>query len=245
MGREQPALPQTVSGDRPNVLSAQNGFVDSHLEWLNWGICRIRERIGEILRNFLGIDFATATIWVNRIHGFTTCMTDNRSGTAIDWPAALAQHRPWLRKVIGCRVRDPHQVDDLMQEVAVAALDSNQPIDPAAVAPWLYRVAVRQAINFHRRSGKKSAARPVAELDPLDDQSEPLDWLLQVERQAAVRQALDQLRAQDREILTLKYTENWNYRQLAQHLGVKERTIEYRLMRARKELRRLLAETSV
>ena len=50
-------------------------------------------------------------------------------------------------------------------------------------------------------------------------------------------QSLNEL---DRQILMLKYTEGWSYRQLSEHLGVKEDTVEYRLMKARKNLRRLL-----
>jgi RNA polymerase sigma-70 factor (ECF subfamily) len=37
--------------------------------------------------------------------------------------------------------------------------------------------------------------------------------------------------------LLLKYTEGWSYEQLAQHLGVSIKTIEYRLLRARNALR--------
>ncbi len=35
----------------------------------------------------------------------------------------------------------------------------------------------------------------------------------------------------------LKYTEGWSYRQLAENLGTKEKTVEYRLLKAREELR--------
>ncbi len=167
--------------------------------------------------------------------------------TIIDWEAALEQHRPWLRKVLRCRNGDSHEVDDLFQEIALAIFrQSNRdssvlPTDPQKVAPWLYRLAVRQSINLHRRAGRKSAAQPMADLDSYDANAEPLDWMLAEEERGAMRNALKKLRSQDREILTLKYTENWNYRQLAQHLGVKERTVEYRLMRARQNLRNLLS----
>ena len=40
----------------------------------------------------------------------------------------------------------------------------------------------------------------------------------------------------------LKYTEGWSYRELADYLGVREDTIEYRLLKARKNLRRLLRQ---
>jgi len=41
--------------------------------------------------------------------------------------------------------------------------------------------------------------------------------------------------------LLLKYTENWSYRQLADHLGLSASAVEARLHRARQKLRRQLA----
>ena len=72
---------------------------------------------------------------------------------------------------------------------------------------------------------------------------EPLDWLLQTERREMVRAALELLPRRDAEILLLKYTENWSYRELAAHLGVSESAIETRLHRARERLRAALADT--
>lgn len=163
--------------------------------------------------------------------------------TGIDWTAALEQHRPWLRKVLSCRVGDRHTVEDLLQEIAVAVFgDSPKPTDDRAVAPWLYRLAIRQSINYHRRQNRKSAPVYVAELNPAAEE-DPLHWLLAREKNAAMRSAIERLRAQDREILVLKYTENWSYRELADHLGTKTRTVEYRLARARDALRRELSRS--
>jgi RNA polymerase sigma-70 factor (ECF subfamily) len=43
----------------------------------------------------------------------------------------------------------------------------------------------------------------------------------------------------------LKYTENWTYQQMADHLGVPVRNIEYRLLHARQHLRRALVRREV
>lgn len=171
-------------------------------------------------------------------------MTELSASAPIDWAAQLERHKPWLRKVLRGRIGNRHEVDDLFQEIALAVFRQKAlPDDPERVAPWLYRLAVRQAINFHRKLGRRSYAKPVAELEIVQD-SDPLDWMLAVEQQSAMRTAISNLATRDREILMLKYTENWSYRQLAQHLGVKEKTVEYRLMRARKSLRSELLRTT-
>ena len=64
--------------------------------------------------------------------------------------------------------------------------------------------------------------------------------LLLAERRTLVRDAVEGLPRRDREILLLKYTEDWSYRELAGHLGVSESAVEARLHRARQRLRRAI-----
>ena len=58
-----------------------------------------------------------------------------------------------------------------------------------------------------------------------------------------VRAALQRLPRRDAEILLLKYTEDWSYRELAAHLGVSESAVEARLHRARTRLREAMIGT--
>lgn len=172
-------------------------------------------------------------------------MTDSVMG-AIDWTAALQQHRPWLMKVLKCRVGDAHVAEDLLQNIALAVVKQTaKPDDPSKVAAWLYRLAVRQTINHHRKSHRRMQSLAAPDEQSERSSSNPLEWILNLEKQGEVRKALQQLKPQDREILTLKYTENWSYNDLAQHLGVKVNTVEYRLMKARKKLRTLLSKTVI
>ncbi len=173
---------------------------------------------------------------------------------AIDWPAALTQHKSWLHKVLRSRIGDQHEVEDLFQEIALTVFrqskpqqqsdgtvkPANTPQDPDKVAPWLYRLAVRQAVNFHRRINRKSQARPDSQLDTFATEPQPLDWMLAKEQKQNLQTALERLKPQHREILALKYSENWSYKQIAKHLGVSVRTIEQRLFHARNMLRKNL-----
>ena len=68
----------------------------------------------------------------------------------------------------------------------------------------------------------------------------PGAWLFRKEQSQTVSRALNHLNASDRELLLLKYTEGWGYRELAERLGVTVKTIEYRLLRARDGLRQQL-----
>lgn len=165
----------------------------------------------------------------------------------LDWPRLLKEHERWLRTVVYARLREPQAVDEVMQEVALAAVEQKAPLaDPAKVAPWLYRLAVRQALLYRRRTGRQRklvdryAQRELSAGKP-QNPPDPLQWLLATERRELLRRALDQLPQRDSEILLLKYTEDWSYRQIAEHLGTTESAIQARLHRARGKLRQQLA----
>ena len=165
-----------------------------------------------------------------------------------DWATAFEAHRRWLSTIVYARLADPHAAADVLQEVALAAISQpNRPFSQDKIAPWLYRITLRKIVNHHRATGRRkrlleslaNQSNPI----PPQDHLQPDSWLLRVEAQASIQQGLARLNPQDRQLLLLKYTEDWGYEQLAQHLGVSVKTIEYRLLKARRALRSELSKT--
>lgn len=171
-----------------------------------------------------------------------------RPSVAVDWGAVLASHQRWLRSAVLVRVGEPQAVDEVLQEVALAAVAQKAPLnDPSRMAGWLYRLAVRQALLYRRKQGRgrKLIDRYTHQGAGPSTPADPLEWLLLDERRALVRQAIGKLHRRDAEILLLKYTEDWTYRELADLLGVTEAAVEARLHRARGRLREALAAAKV
>jgi RNA polymerase sigma factor (sigma-70 family) len=165
--------------------------------------------------------------------------------TSIDWAQALESNRRWLSTVVHARLADHQAAEDVLQEVALAAIkQSSKPTDPSKVAPWLYRIALRKVINHHRSSGRrrKLIDGAIASGRAAEKASghAPGDWLIQVEAKQNFAIALNRLDPQDRQVLMLKYTEGWGYQELSEHLGITIKTVEYRLVKARRALRALL-----
>ncbi|MBN2475985.1 MAG: sigma-70 family RNA polymerase sigma factor [Pirellulales bacterium] len=182
-----------------------------------------------------------------------SCREPDRDAASgkIDWPAVLAEHDRWLRTVVGARLGEPQAVDEVMQEVSLAAVQQRSPLsDPSKVAPWLYRLAVTQSLLYRRKMGRrrKLTDRYARRFQPSEEDSreaDPLAWLLAEERRGQVRRAIRRLPRRDAEMLLLKYTEDWSYRDLAEHLGISPSAVEARLHRARKRLRTELAALDV
>jgi RNA polymerase sigma-70 factor (ECF subfamily) len=173
------------------------------------------------------------------------------NAAGIDWPNALAENERWLRTVVCARLGEPQAIDEVMQEVSMAAVRQHAPLtDSAKVGAWLYRLAVRQSLLYRRKQGRrrKLIDRYAQRYHPTEAdtrQADPLAWLLTEERRGLVRKAMSRLSARDAEILMLKYTEDWSYRALAEHLGASESAVETRLHRARYRLRTELAALNV
>jgi len=169
----------------------------------------------------------------------------------LDWQALLAEHDRWLRTVVYARLGEPQAVDEVMQEVAVAAVRQKAPLaDRSKVAPWLYRLAVRQCLLYRRKQGRrrKLAEQYARQLRPSEQdvrELDPLSWLLADERRKLVRRAMASLAPRDAEILLLKYNEDWSYLDLANRLGVTPSAVQARLHRARNRLRAELAALEV
>ena len=159
--------------------------------------------------------------------------------------AALAEHGRWLRTVLVARGITAGDLDEVQQEVAAAALRGVGRLrDRDKTAAWMYRIAVGQALMHRRRWGRRRKlverfADSGAALDEAVD-DDPLAWLLAEERQQLVRRAMAKLAPRDVEILLLKYTEDWSYREIAQRLGASPSAVEARLHRARGRLRAVL-----
>lgn len=161
----------------------------------------------------------------------------------IDWAKELKANEAWLRTVIAARVGEAAAVDEVWQEVSMAAFVQKAPLqDVRKIAPWLYRIAVTQSLMYRRKMGRrrKLIDRYVDRVQPRESENReanPLEWMLTQERRKLVQDALTRIPTRDKETLLLKYVHNWSYKEIAAKLGSTVPAVQAKLHRARKRLR--------
>jgi RNA polymerase sigma-70 factor, ECF subfamily len=144
-----------------------------------------------------------------------------------------------LRRFIASRVRNAHDVDDVVQEVFArihAGLDSVE--RPEAMESWLFQVARRAVVDHYRK--RASAGIPVElRFEPSDNPapndvaSEVASWL------EPLMELLDE---PDREALRLVDLEGLGQKELAARLGLSVTGAKSRVQRARARLKKVLTD---
>ncbi len=158
-----------------------------------------------------------------------------------DWRAAVLEHEPWLRSLVAGRVGDPQTVDDLVQEVLLAAMElppDGEPVrEPQA---WLRSVATRQVSLHYRTTERRERHENAARTADVDELS-PLAIVLRAEHAGLVKQALAEIDPEAAELLRLKYVERCSYAEIGNRLGRSWNDIAHGLHNAKKALRKRLA----
>jgi len=147
-------------------------------------------------------------------------------------------------------LRSPHDALDVAQEAFVLAHQNlNTFRGDAAFYSWLFRIAYNAAISFRRKNKRNHASidqyREQTGTDPTDqnESSDPTQPLISLERQQAVRDALDQLPEDQRTVLVLKEMEGLRYDEISEIIGCPIGTVRSRIHRARSELKEILTRT--
>lgn len=155
--------------------------------------------------------------------------------------ALWLRHRGWVASVLRAHRPRAEDVEDLVQEVAVRFVGGVRTLgDPAAFGAWLRTVAVNVARSAGRRASLRRDAGDTALADVPDTDAAVRDDARH--RLDATWNALDRLDADHREALLLKSVHGFSQVEIAATLGLTVTAVESRLARARRTLRRVLAD---
>src|SRR5262245_31711949 len=149
----------------------------------------------------------------------------------------VERYQPRLRYYLRKMLRDVQGAEDALQDVwldvfrAVARL-----ADAGAFRAWLYRIARDRALREHRK--RRPPPRPLQEVDAPDGRAEEPPFTAEdVER---IHAALEEVSAEHREVLVLRFVEGMTYEEIARVVGCQVGTVRSRLHYAKRVLRGVL-----
>jgi RNA polymerase sigma-70 factor (ECF subfamily) len=122
--------------------------------------------------------------------------------------------------------------------------DRERLIVTGSIHDYLYAAARNRARDWlkHRRVMHRWQERAVHEIDIVETEDAVDQQLIRAEERAAIERALAELPERRRAICTLRWTSGLSYAEIAQRLGISEKTVETQLNRAVRELRQRLHE---
>lgn len=170
------------------------------------------------------------------------------SETAFDW-LVTHYHAPVYNLIVGM-LGDAADASDGTQEVFLKAFRGIRSFrQGSSLKTWLYRIAIREALN-HRRWFKRHLQKNVsidaepeeghAHIDVEDLSASPFEQLATVEIQVAVQSALQQIPGVFRSAVILRDLEGLSYEEVAEVLECSVGTVKSRILRGRRALREIL-----
>jgi RNA polymerase sigma-70 factor, ECF subfamily len=192
-------------------------------------------------------DWASALSWGQ---DETELVTELQAGseTAFDW-LVNHYHAPVYSLILGM-LGDTSDAADASQEVFLKAFKGIRSFrQGSSLKTWLYRIAIREALN-HRRWFKRHLqknvsidAEPeegVAPIEIQDLSATPFDQLAAHEIQVAVQGALQQVAEVFRSAVILRDLEGLSYEEVAEVLECSVGTVKSRILRGRRALKKIL-----
>ncbi len=142
---------------------------------------------------------------------------------------------PVLRRVVGARIKDPHTLDDLVQETLARLMSSSTQVDPSKLHHYAAVTARHVVASYAERNDRAQARSHL--LAETEDAEPPTDGLLQQEDRTFVGAALARLSTAERDLLVAHEVHGSDTITMAAERDSTPGAVAARLARARASLR--------
>ena len=165
----------------------------------------------------------------------------------------IERHTNRVRDYIRMMVKDKDVADDILQETfikAVRVIDAGKYSDKGKFLSWILRIAHNQVIDYYRANKN---ARMINESDAGYDVLGTLrysertieDEMMSEQVEEQVRQLIERLAPEQREVVKLRYYEGLNFKEIAEQTNVGINTALGRMRYALIHLRKMIEENNL
>lgn len=155
---------------------------------------------------------------------------------------------PQVYRYVAARVSLVPEAEDVTEEVFVGALQSIRTLratEEVGFLAWLFQIARYKIADHLRRGYRRPADRLDPEVELGDPSPTPEDLALRAEEARAVREALSELTAEQREVVILKFALGYDNARAAALLGKSPGAINQLQHRAIQALGRALSRVGI
>jgi RNA polymerase sigma factor (sigma-70 family) len=155
----------------------------------------------------------------------------------------MLPHLDAAHNLAGWLLRNEQDAQDVVQEAYLRAFKSFSGFHGSNGRAWLLTIVRNTSYTFLKKNKAVDLTTPFAdEIHAIGHESiSPATILEHVEDAELMRNAIDQLPAEFREILTLRHQEGLSYKEIGEIVKIPAGTVMSRLARARAKLREYLA----
>ena len=165
----------------------------------------------------------------------------------------IERHSRRVRSYIGMMVKDNDVADDIFQDTfikAVRVIDEGRDVDSGKFLSWILRIAHNRVLDhFRREKSSKQINEAEAGYDVIGTMrfSEPTteDEMVHGEMEQAIRDLIELLPAEQKEVVRLRYYSKLSFQEIAEHTDVSINTALGRMRYALINLRRMIKEKNI
>ncbi len=152
----------------------------------------------------------------------------------------LTHYGPLMRYIIKPILHDSHDMEDCLSETAMRIWENLDTYDEekGSFAAWVTAITRNTALNMLRKKNRHQADEIDGE--PQSSEPTPEEIVLREERQRELRRALGRLNQKERNLFYRKYYYLQSTAKIAAEMGMTERSVEGKLYRIKKKLRKMM-----
>ena len=166
-----------------------------------------------------------------------------KAGDPSGLKALMERYVPYISVIVWNILRDamsPQDAEEVVSDVFLAAWEQAADLKAGHVKGWLGTVARNKAKNKLRQMGRTiSLEENSVDIPAPNDLSEAME---QDEERRLVRQAVDALPPEDKEIFLRHYYYAQSIKEISDHMALNEYTIKTKLRRGRMKLKEALTK---
>ncbi len=168
-----------------------------------------------------------------------------RNGHPNHYTKLVEKYQNLIYTIAHSIVKDPIVSCDIVQDSFIKAYESIQKRPIENFKSFLCRIATNRSIDFvrHRATAQEKLECLSLITHPTDDSAE--ETYIKKEQESNLRQKVNHLSPNYRDVILYYYFEDMSYAQIAHKLDLPIKTVETRLYRGKKQLKKMLKEESI